>query len=85
MQGRPVELCIQDTTELDFHGQQTKGLGPLSFTAQRGMYLHPTYAVSPEREPFDVLDAWIWVRDASKTASCSLAVGSKESYRWLEG
>lgn len=51
MQGRPVVLCIQDTTELDFHGQQTEGLGTLSFAAQRGMYLHPTYAVSPEREP----------------------------------
>ena len=42
MQGRPVVLCIQDTTELDFNGQQTEGLGTLSFPAQRGMYLHPT-------------------------------------------
>jgi hypothetical protein len=42
MQGRPVVLCIQDTTELDFHGQQTAGLGTLSFGAQRAMYLHPT-------------------------------------------
>lgn len=42
MQGRPVVLCIQDTTELDFNGQQTDGLGTLSFPAQRGMYLHPT-------------------------------------------
>lgn len=35
-------LCIQDTTELDFNGQTITGLGPLSFEAQRGMYLHPT-------------------------------------------
>ena len=75
MQGRPVVLCIQDTTELDFNGQQTEGLGTLSFPAQRGMYLHPTYAVSPEREPLGVLDAWMWVRDASKTASRSLPAG----------
>ncbi|WP_194714955.1 IS4 family transposase [Noviherbaspirillum soli] len=85
MQGRPGVLCIQDTTELDFNGQQTEGLGTLSFAAQRGMYLHPTYAVSPEREPLGVLDAWMSVRDASKTASRSLPAGAKESCRWLQG
>jgi hypothetical protein len=37
-------LCIQDTTGLDFNGQDIAGLGPLSYEAQRGMYLHPTYA-----------------------------------------
>jgi hypothetical protein len=37
-------LCIADTTELDFNGQDMAGLGPLSFESQRGMYLHPTYA-----------------------------------------
>ncbi|MDP2809492.1 MAG: transposase DNA-binding-containing protein, partial [Rhodocyclaceae bacterium] len=36
----PVVLCIQDTTELDFNGQDIQGLGPLSYEAQRGMYLH---------------------------------------------
>ena len=45
-----VVLCIQDTTELDYNGQAMSGLGPLSFEAQRGLYLHPTYVVSPERE-----------------------------------
>lgn len=39
-------LCIQDTTELNFNGQEIKGLGPLSYESQRGMFLHPTYAVS---------------------------------------
>jgi len=33
-------LCLQDTTELDFNGQDIKGLGSLSYDAQRGMYLH---------------------------------------------
>ena len=37
----PVVLWIQDTTELNFNGQQAKGLGPLSYEAQRGMYAHP--------------------------------------------
>ena len=85
MQNRPVVLCLQDTTELDFNGQEIGGLGTLSYAAQRGMYLHPTYAVSPEREPLGVLDAWMWVRDATRKASRSLAAGAKESCRWVEG
>ena len=52
-----VVLCIQDTTELDYHGQAMSGLGPLSFEAQRGLYLHPTYVVTPEREPLGVTNA----------------------------
>jgi hypothetical protein len=78
MQGRPVVLCIQDTTELDFNGQQTEGLGALSFAAQRGMYLHPTYAVSPEREPLGVLDAWgcgCGMRQRRPVAACPPAPG----------
>ncbi len=51
MRGQSVVLCLQDTTELDFNGRQMQGLGPLSYEAQRGMYVHPTYAVTPERLP----------------------------------
>ena len=47
MRACEVVLCIQDTTELDFNGQTITGLGPLSYEAQRGLYLHPTYAVTP--------------------------------------
>jgi len=35
MAGQAVVLCLQDTTELDFNGQQARGLGPLSYAAQR--------------------------------------------------
>ena len=37
------------------------------------------------REPLGVLNAWMWVRDASKTASRILSAGAKESGRWMEG
>lgn len=47
MAQHPVVLCLQDTTELDYNGQQMHGLGPLSYEVQRGMYLHPTYVVTP--------------------------------------
>ena len=83
MTGQAVVLCLQDTTELDFNGQQARGLGPLSYEAQRGMYLHPTYAVTPTREPLGILDVWMWareLRDASGRRG-----GPKESLRWIEG
>ena len=59
MAEQPVVLCVQDTTELDLRGQAIEGLGPLSYEAQRGMYLHPRYAFSVERVPLGVLDAWM--------------------------
>lgn len=83
MAGHAVVLCIQDTTELDFNGQETAGLGPLSYEAQRGMYLHPTYAVTPQREPLGILDAWMWAREMR--GKDGLRPGLKESRRWVEG
>ena len=82
MAALPVVLCLHDTTELDFNGQSIQGLGPLSYEAQRGMYLHPTYAVSTDREPLGVLDAWMWARqprdaDGERGGIC-------ESTRWIE-
>lgn len=83
MRAQPVVLCLQDSTELDFNGQSARGLGPLSYEAQRGMYLHPTYAVTTEREPLGILDAWMWARE-KKDASGKRG-GPKESLRWVEG
>lgn len=83
MKQQPVVLCLQDTTELNFNGQETEGLGPLSYEAQRGMYLHPTYAVTPEREALGVLDAWMWAR--SKKDATGKRNDLKESLRWIEG
>lgn len=75
MAAHPVVLCLQDTTELDFNGQDIDGLGSLSYEAQRGMYLHPTYAVTPQRLPLGIVDAWMWARP----------LDTMESLRWIEG
>ena len=83
MRQHPVVLCLQDSTELDFNGQGIDGLGPLSYEARRGMYLHPTYVVTPEREPLGVTDAWMWARE--KKASDGTRPGIRESLRWTEG
>lgn len=79
MREHKIVLCLQDTTELDFNGQDINGLGRLSYEAQKGMYLHPTYAISVDREPLGVLDAWMWARGEKDEASI------KESTRWVEG
>jgi len=83
MRSHEVVLHIQDTTELDFNGRQSDGLGRLTYEAQRGMYLHPTYAVSATREPLGVLDAWMWAREPK--GSDGQRDGVRESVRWLEG
>jgi hypothetical protein len=83
MRAQPVVLCIQDTTELDFNGQQIDGLGPLNYEARRGMYLHPTFAVTTDREPLGVLDAWMWARE--KRGADGVRPGLIESKRWVEG
>jgi hypothetical protein len=75
MAEHPVVLSVQDTTELDFNGQEIDGLGSLSFEAQRGMYLHPTYVVTPQRLPLGIVDAWMWARP----------LDTLESRRWVEG
>jgi hypothetical protein len=82
-EAQPVMLCLQDTTELDFNGRGAEGLGPLSYEAQRGMYAHVTYAVTPERMPLGVLDAWMWAREAKD--GTGHRPGIKESLRWTEG
>ena len=78
----PVVLCLQDTTELDYHGQAIEGLGPLSYEAQRGLYLHPTYVVTPGREPPRVINAWTGAREAKK--GDAPREGLLESVRWVE-
>lgn len=73
----PTVLCIQDTTELDYTGKtDIQGLGTLNYATRRGLYLHPTLAVTPERLPLGILDCWSWTRPWEQ---------GQESIRWLEG
>jgi hypothetical protein len=76
-------ITIRSASELDFNGQEATGLGPLNYEARRGMYVHPTYAVTPGREPLGVLDAWMWARE--ERDADGVRPGQKESTRWVEG
>ena len=78
-----VVLYLQDSTELDFNGKGIDGLGPLSYEAQRAIHLHPTYVVTPEREPLGVTDAWMWAREPK--AGDGTRPGIRESLSWTEG
>jgi hypothetical protein len=80
LQGQPVVLCIQDTTELDFTSQPgIAGLGRLSYEAQHGLYVHPTLVVTPRGVAWGGVDAWIWAREPKDQPQV------KGSTRWVEG
>ncbi|ASJ74619.1 IS4 family transposase [Granulosicoccus antarcticus] len=84
MSANPVVLCLQDTTTLDFQGQDIDGLGPLQFESQKGMLLHPTYVVTPGREPLGLIDSWNWAREP-KQKNGKRPETINESERWVEG
>lgn len=89
MRGEAVVLCVTDTTELDYSGKKDiRGLGPLTYQAQRGMYLHASLAVTPERVTLGVLDALFWARDpagyGNSREQADRPIEEKESIRWLE-
>ena len=83
MSAHQVVLCLQDTTELDFEGKQAEGLGPLNYEAQRGMLVHPTYAVTLQREPLGLINSWNWAREFRPQDGGSRP-GIDESLRWVE-
>ncbi|MBT7024460.1 MAG: IS4 family transposase [Gammaproteobacteria bacterium] len=71
-------LAIQDTTELDYTGKDDiEGLGTLNYEQRKGLYLHPTLAITPQRIPLGILDYWSWTRPFEDAET--------ESIRWLEG
>lgn len=77
----PVVLAIQDTTELDFNGQQITGMGSLSYPQQRGMYLHATLLTSTARESLGLVDAWMWARQAKDQQLATEAANAVKSTR----
>ena len=86
MQAQAVVLCLQDTTELEFDGQSAQGLGRLNYEARRGLYVHPTYAVTPQREPLGLVNAWNWARVAKgEDGQIDEGVRWVESYAHLVG
>ena len=89
LRAHPRVLCIQDTTELDYSTKKgIADLGPLNYESRWGMYLHPTLALTPERVPLGLLDAYSWAREPGSLGQekdPSRPLEEKESVRWVDG
>jgi hypothetical protein len=86
----PRVLCLQDTTELDDTTKKDRivGLGPLNYESRWGLYLHPTLALTPERVPLGLLEAYTWVREPGSLGEQkdpNRPLEEKESVRWVDG
>ncbi len=86
-----VVLMLQDTTELDFTGKNDiKGLGSLTYENRKGLLLHATIAITPERVCLGVIDGQ-FLRENSAAKQIQIEhhhqrpIEEKESYRWVEG
>lgn len=84
----PVVLAVQDTTFIDYTNHpETEGLGPLATRHQRGLCVHTTLALTPEKVPLGILAQQVWVRDAETFAKLqnhkTRPIEEKESQKWL--
>jgi hypothetical protein len=85
----PRVLCLQDTSELDYTGKSDiQGLGPLNYETRRGLLLHPTLAVTPDRLALGLLHVHSWVREPGSLGQDKdprRPLEEKESVRWVDG
>ena len=84
-----VVLAVQDTTEIDWtRHRATTGLGPLGHSACRGLLVHSTLAITPDRVPLGLLGQQVWARDVNdigkRARRKQLPIAQKESQKWLE-
>jgi hypothetical protein len=91
IRGQEVVLMIQDTTELDYTGKHDiKDLGCLTSESRKGMLLHSTLAITPQRVCLGVIDGkFLRAGDEPNKTETSphqpRPIEAKESYRWVEG
>ena len=90
----PIVLLLQDTTTLNYSGQKEReDTGPIQQDNVRGLFLHPTLAITPNRECLGIIDYEQWAREKfthrsaeeRKAERHSKAIKDKASYRWVRG
>jgi hypothetical protein len=82
-------LLIQDTSSIDYTGSRSSvKLGHLEDSHHRGLFVHPTIAVTADKINLGLIDFDIWTRDietlGKKAIRKEKPIEDKESYRWLE-
>jgi hypothetical protein len=80
-------LNVQDTTEINLsHLTSMTGLGEIGNPKNRGLFLHPSLAVSSEGVPMGLLSAQVWDRRPDEHGKAKkrkeTAFEEKESLRW---
>jgi hypothetical protein len=93
MSHHSVVLIPQDTTVLNFSGQQKRqDAGPTTKDSTRGIHLHCAIAMTPEKVCLGVVSSKQWHREELQKLTrsertkkdYSIPIEEKESYRWLE-
>jgi len=84
-----IVLAVQDTTYVDYsHHPATQGLGILTDEQQRGVLLHSTLMVTPNRVPLGLIDQQVIYRDPAefgkKHRRKQRPIEEKERRKWLD-
>jgi IS4 transposase len=83
-----VVLLPNDTSELDYNAKEAMEGKERITNTKKGLWLHPTIAVTPERVMLGIVDVNFWKRKLEVNPKGSkqgkLAIEDKESYRWLQ-
>jgi hypothetical protein len=84
--GRRV-VAAHDTTEVNFTGRLSRGLGPGGNGSAPGFFIHAMVAVDADEDAvLGLVDARIWTRTEPLSAGRrQRALADKESRRWLDG
>jgi IS4 transposase len=88
MKEYPVVLLPNDTSELDYNSKDAMQGKERVTNTKKGLWLHPTIAVTPERVMLGIVDVNFWKRKPEVNLKGSeqdkLPIEEKESYRWLQ-
>lgn len=87
MKGYSTIFGIQDSTLLNYsHHPETTGLGSIGTSQQgiKGLVMHSTLAITPEKLPLGVLTQSIWAREEGQGAKKDREIEEKESSKWLK-
>lgn len=82
-------VAVQDTTEVNFSGRMSRGLGPAgrAQTPSPGFFIHAMVAVDADADAvLGLVDAEIWTRpvgEAAQRGRRQRVLAEKESQRWL--